>query len=205
MKMHPSSCRTGLRAPALPAALMTIVMSGLLITSPVAAAIAGSAGDPCRSSTIDAHRLHVCGSGRGEVTLEIDGQQLSVTRTEGDHVTTTVVDMDQVGRLVGDAVGEAMEAMEELQLQVRLGQDNRVDITTADGRIEVDLDQIMTQVAAAVQSGLEGVDTASWAATGPGSDVNDEELQLELARLQEEMRALRAELRRLHSRTGDAR
>jgi hypothetical protein len=175
-----------------------------MTTLPMAAAIAGPAADPTREPVTDPHRLHAGGGGRGEVTLEVDGRQLSVTRREGDHLTTTVVDMDQVGRMVGDAVGEAMVAMEDLQLQVRVGKDNRVNITTAEGEVEVDLDEIMTQVAAAVQSGLEGVDTAAWVTTGPVSAVSNEELQVELAELQEEMRALRSELRRLRDQAGSA-
>ena len=174
-------------SPALPAlALILILLAGV--------ATAGPAADPVRESVRDAHRIKVCGGGRGEVTLLVNGQQLEVTNRDGDHVTTTVIDMDQVGRLVGDAMGEAMAALEDLQLQVRVGQDNRVNITTADRVIEVDLDQIMNQVAAAVETGLEDIDTETWAT----NDARDEEqLQSELADLQEEMRALRAELRRL--------
>ena len=189
MQKHPRTFRTG---------LLALLLSSL----PMAAVIAGPAVDPARESVKDVPRLLACGGDRGEVTLEVDGQQLSVTHREGERVTTTLVDMDQIGRLVGDAVGEAMGAMEDLQLQVRMGQDNRVNLTTTEGRIEVDLNAIMTQVAAAVQSGLEGVDTAAWAAVGPGSTVSDEELQVELAELQAEMRALRSELRRLHDQTG---
>lgn len=191
MKMHPRSFRTG---------LLAVLMTAL----PMAVANAGPAADPSRESVRDPHHLRVSGCGRGEVTLEVDGQQLSVTRREGDHVTTTVVDMDQVGRMVGDAVGEAMVAMEELQLQVRMGKDNRVNIATAEGQVEVDIDEILTQVAAAVQSGLEGVDTGAWVATGPGNVVSDEDLHVELAELQEEMRALRSELRRLRDQAGSA-
>jgi len=197
MKLHPSSFRTGL-------------VAVLMTTLPMAAAIAGPAVDPSGKPVTDPHRLHAGGGSRGDVTLEVDGRQLSVTRREGDRVTTTVVDMDQVGRMVGDAVGEAMVAVEELQLQVRVGKDNRVNITTAEGEVEVDLDEIMAQVAAAVRSGLEGVDTAAWATVGPGSAgsavsaVSEEELQVELAELQEEMRALRSELRRLRDQAASA-
>lgn len=169
--------------PVLPAAMLWAAL-----------AAAAPQADPARESIKDPHRVRICGGGKGEVTLQVDGSQLEVTRREGERVTTTVIDMDEVGRLVGDAVGEAMAAMEDLQLQVRLGQDNRLDITTADGMVEVDLDQIMSQVAAAVQVGLDGIDTATWASAGPRDEA---QLQSELADLQEEMRALREELRRL--------
>lgn len=196
MKMHLRSRRDSLRAPLLLAIALT--------TLPMAAALAGPNADPACVSAPDPHPVHACGSSRGGVTLEVDGEQLSVTHHDGDHATTTVVDLDQIGRLVGDAVGEAMVAMEDLQLQVRLGQDNRVDIATADGQFEVDLDQIMKQLAAALQSGLEDIDTATWTASGPGPAASDEDLRLELAELQQEMSALRAELRRMRKPAGGA-
>ena len=208
MKMHPISCRAGLRAPSLPAALLSILLSTLL----VGAAIAGPSDkpsvdpsvDPPRESVKDPHPSHDCENGRGGVTFEVDGEQLSVTHHQGDHVTTTIVDLDQIGRLVGDAVGEAKVAMEDLQLQVRLGQDNRVNIATAEGQFEVDLDQIMTQVAAGVRSGLQDIDTATWTSTDSGTAVSEEDLQVELAELQKEMRALRLELGNLRDPAGGA-
>ena len=159
-----------------------------------AVAIAAPQADPAPDSVKDPHRIRTCGTGKGEVTLQVDGSQLEVTRREGDHVTTTLIDMDSMGQLVGDALDQALAAMDDLQLQVRLGQDNRLDITTADGFVQVDLDQIMSQVATAVQTGLEGIDTATWTAAGPR---DEQELQRELEDLQAEMRALRQELRRL--------
>jgi hypothetical protein len=212
MKMHPLSCRAGLRAPSLPVALLSILLSTLLVGTaiagpPVNPSVDPSVGppvDPPCESVKDPHPSHDCESGRGGVTFEVDGEQLSVTRHHGDNVTTTVVDLDQIGRLVGDAVGEAKVAMEDLQLQVRLGQDNRVNIATAEGQFEVDLDQIMTQVAAAVRSGLQDVDTATWTASDSGTAVSDEDLQVELAELKKEMRALRLELGRLRDPAGSA-
>lgn len=179
-------------------ALMPLL--SLLWILPAAAAGAGTADAPARDQARDPQRLCI-GSGRGEVTLEVDGQQISVTHRDGERTTTTVVDMDQVATLVGDALGEAMAAMQDLQLQVRVGQDNRVNIQTSDREVEVDLDQIMAQVAAAVQSGMQGIDTATWAAqldAGAAAGGGDQaQLQRELADLQDEMRALRKELQRL--------
>jgi hypothetical protein len=157
-------------------------------------AAAAPHADPARGSVTDPHRVRIFGNGKGVVTLQVDGSQLEVTRREGDQVTTTVIDMDAMGHLVGDALHGALAAMDDLQVQVRLGQDNRLDITTVDGFVQVDLDRIMSQVAVAVRTGLEGIDTATWAATGPRGE---QALQLELEDLQAEMRALREELRRL--------
>lgn len=165
------------------------------------AALAAPTPDPTRESVRDPHRVRTCATGKGVVALQLDGSQLEVTRREGDQVKTTVIDMDAMGRLVGDALDEALAAMEDLQLQVRVGQDNRLDITTADGFVQVDLDQIMSQVAAAVHAGLDGIDTATWATTGPRDEAA---LQRELADLQAEMSALREELRRLRDSAPEA-
>lgn len=200
MKKHPLSCRTGRRTVFLPAILVAMLVAMPLAILPPAAASA----DPSCESAKDPHTLGACGSGHGGVTFEVDGEQLSVTHHDGDHVTTTVVDLDQIGRLVGDAVGEARVAMEDLQLQVRLGQDNRLNIATAEGQFEVDLDQIMTQVAAVVRSGLQDIDTTTWTSTGPATAASEEDLQRELAELQQEMRALRVELGRLRGPAGSA-
>ena len=88
--------------PPLPVlALILVLLAGV--------ATAGPAAVPLRESVRDAHRIKVCGGGRGEVTLLANGQQLEVTNRDGDHVTTTVIDMDQVGRLVGDAVRRGVD------------------------------------------------------------------------------------------------
>lgn len=133
----------------------------------------------------------------GDVKIEMNGRQMTVTAREDGKVTTTVVDLDQVGDIVEGAVGEAMTALKDMQLQVRVGQDNRVDVSTADGNYQVDLDAIMTEVAAAVQSGLKDIDTEEWTSHGPRDARDEAELRKELGALQKEMRALREELRRL--------
>lgn len=188
----------GLRTLARP-----VLLSFLLIL-PAAGAGAGPAAAPARDSARDPQRLNI-GSSRGEVTLEVDGQQISVTRRDGERTTTTIVDMDQIASLVGDALGEAVAAMQDLQMQVRIGQDNRVNIQTSDREVEVDLDQIMAQVATAVQSGLQGLDSGSWAvqwdADAPQAGHDQAQLQRELADLQDEMRALRKELQRLRDQS----
>lgn len=190
-RLHPSR----LSAPAVRrrrSSILAVAVATACLSA--AAALAASAPDPVRESVKDPHRVRTCATGKGVVTLQLDGSQLEVTRREGDRVTSTVIDMDAMGRLVGDALDEALAAMEDLQLQVRVGQDNRLDITTADGFVQVDLDQIMSQVGAAVRAGMDGIDTATWAAAGPR---DEEALQRELADLQAEMSALREELRRL--------
>lgn len=135
----------------------------------------------------------------GDVKIDMDGHRMTVIATEDGKVTTTVVDLEQVGDLVGDAVKQAMDALKDTQLQVRVGQDNRIDVSTADGTTEVDLDAIMADVAKAVQAGLEEIDTGDWSSHGPRDARDEAELRKELADLQKEMRGLREELHHLQS------
>ncbi len=122
---------------------------------------------------------------------------MTIDTRDGDRVETTVVDLEEIGQAVGEAVAGAMAALDELQVQVRVGQDNRVNVRTADGACEVDLDRIASDVAHAVRTGLHDVDTAAWTTTGAAARDDEEALRAELLALQDEMRALRAELRRL--------
>ncbi len=145
------------------------------------------------------HAGHGESGDHGNVKIEMDGGKMTVTSKEDGKVTTTVVDLDQVG----DAVGEAMTALKDMQLQVRVGQDNRVDVSTDDGTYQVDIDRIVTQVAAALQAGLKDadrdIDTHSWTSHGPRDARDEAELRRELADLQKEMSGLREELHRLNA------
>lgn len=149
-----------------------------------------------------ARSRHADAGDHGDVKIEVNGRQMTVTAKEDGKETTTVVDLDQVGQIVEGAVGEAMTALKDLQLQVRVGQDNRVDVATTEGSYQVDLDAIMAEVARAVQTGLDDIDTGDWTSHGPRDARDEAELRRELADLQKEMRGLREELRRLD--TGDA-
>lgn len=143
------------------------------------------------------HARHGDGGDHGDVKIEMNGRQMTVTSREDGKLTTTVVDLDQVGDIVEGAVGEAMTALKDLQLQVRVGQDNRIDVDTTDGSYQVDLDAIMSEVARAVETGLKDIDTQEWTSHGPRDARDEAELRRELADLQKEMRGLREELRRL--------
>ncbi len=133
----------------------------------------------------------------GDVTVRVDDGSLTIASRDGDRVETTVVDLDQIGQIVGEAVAGAMAALDDLQVQVRVGQDNRVNVSSANGACEVDINRIATGVAAAVRSGLHDVDTEGWTSTGPAARDDEEALRAELLALQDEMRALRSELHRL--------
>lgn len=111
-----------------------------------------------------------------------------------------VIDMDAVSAIVDEAmegVGEALAELEDMQFQMHLGQDNRLNLSYEDTTFELDLDQVMSQVAVAVEAGLADLDTEDWAYERDRWDDADEaELRRELENLKEEMHELKKELRR---------
>jgi len=104
----------------------------------------------------------VRGDGDAEVTVSLEQGTLTVTSIENGEESTHIVDLEAVGLLVADAVDETLVGMgdmfaglQNLQLQCRLGQDNRLNLSCDDTEFELDLDQVMAQVASAVQTGLQ--------------------------------------------------
>ncbi len=140
-----------------------------------------------------------------EITVSLSDGSLTVISREDGKTTTRIVDLDTVGLLAADAVDEAMLGMagvfaelQEMQLQCRLGQDNRLNLSYNDTEFELDLDQVMAQVASAVQLGLQEIDASEWASSRDRWEtVSDDEMRDELESLKTEMEALRAELRNL--------
>ena len=112
-----------------------------------------------------------------------------------------VIDMEHIHGIVSEAMAgldETLAELEDMQLQVRLGQDNRLDLSFDDTTFELDLDQIMAQVAAAVQVGFDEFHTESWTRSHDRwSHASEDDLRAELEDLQQEMKELRRELRKL--------
>ena len=56
-----------------------------------------------------------------------------------------------------EGLDEVMAELQDMQLEVRLGKDNNLNLSYEDTTFELDLDEILTQVAAAVQVGFDQV------------------------------------------------
>jgi len=121
-----------------------------------------------------------------------------IIHDDGEEV---VIEMEAVHELVAEAMSgldEVMEELEEMQLQVRLGQDNRLNLSYDDTTFELDLDQIMAQVAVAVQAGFNQIDTDDWTRSSDRWEVSTEsDLRRELKDLQREKKKLRRELKKV--------
>ena len=124
--------------------------------------------------------------------------QVIIVGDDGEELT---IDMEAVHEIMAEAMeglDEIMEELDDMQLQVRLGKDNRLDLSYDDTTFELDLDQIMTQVAVAVQSGFDQIHTEDWTdSRDRWSNVSEDDLRQELDDLQKEMKELRREFRKI--------
>lgn len=118
-----------------------------------------------------------------------------------------VIEMDEVQAIVDEAMeglDEVMAELQDMQLEVRLGQDNNLNLSYEDTTFELDLDQILAQVSAAVQVGFDQVHTEDWThSSNRWSNVSEDDLRDELKDLQREMKELRRELREIKNSDED--
>jgi hypothetical protein len=125
----------------------------------------------------------------------------------GDDGEEIFIEMEAVHEIVAEAMGgldEVMAELEDMQFQVRLGQDNRLDLSYDDTTFELDLDQIMSQVAVAVQAGFENIHTEDWTNShNRWEATSEDDLRRELNNLQKEMKELRRELRKIRDSDED--
>ena len=116
----------------------------------------------------------------------------------GDDDREIIIEMEAVQEIVAEALtglDEVMAELEDMQFQVRLGKDNRLDLSYEDTTFELDLDQIMSQVALAVQAGFDQIETDDWTHSHDRwSDSSEADLRRELEDLAKEMKELRREL-----------
>lgn len=112
-----------------------------------------------------------------------------------------VIDMEAVNEIVAEAMegmDDVLAELEDMQFQMHLGRDNRLNLSYDDTTFEMDLDQIMAQVGVALEAGLAGIHTEDWTYSRDRWDSADEqELRRELDKLKEEMRELKRELKKV--------
>jgi len=137
-----------------------------------------------------------------EQKVSVDKGRVVIVENGGEKVVT--IDTDNLSRLIGDSVDQALgnldqvlAEMEDLQLEVRLGDDNMISVETEDEAFEVDLDIIFREVGNALETAFEDLDTAGW--TGHyhvDGDASSEDLEQKLRELKKELRRLQDELDR---------
>ena len=127
-----------------------------------------------------------------------DDTKVIIIEHDGDEM---IIEMDEVQAIVDEAMegfDEVMAELQDMQLEVRLGKDNNLNLSYEDTTFELDLDQILAQVSAAVQMGFDQVHTENWTRTSDRwSNVSEDDLRGELEDLQKEMKELRRELQKI--------
>jgi len=129
-----------------------------------------------------------------------DDSKVIIIVDDGEELTIEMGDIHEIVAEAMSGLDEVMEELEDMQLQVRLGKDNRLDLSYEDTTFELDLDQIMAQVTMAVQSGFDQIHTEDWTDSHDRwSNVSEDDLRQELDDLQKEMKELRRELRKIRN------
>lgn len=126
-----------------------------------------------------------------------DESRIVVVQDDGREITIDMVAVNEIVNGAMEGVAEVLAEMEDMQFQMHLGRDNRLNLSYDETTFELDLDQIMAQVAVALEAGLEGLDTDEWTdSRDRWSEADDAELRRELDKLKDEMRELKRELRK---------
>lgn len=131
----------------------------------------------------------------GEITIEsADGQQMIMLDSgsiEGLIAETLDVTMDGLQDVISE--------LDDMQLEVRLGEDNQLSFATEDQMWEMNLDVIFSELGSVLESAFDGVETDDWAGHYHfnDDDLEEEELADELERLRNELENLKQELNQL--------
>ena len=140
----------------------------------------------------------------------VDGV-LELRQGEGDE-EVVVVNVEALGATLSDLVAEVMGKvrdslveLDDLELAVRLDSDQRLEIETVDNCLSFDLEAVMAEVGAALETAFAQVEfDLGDLPDRVRSDVTvDPELRRELRRLQEQMRGLADDLRWSQRRISD--
>lgn len=149
------------------------------------------------------HSLIVIGNKNGDTSLVYEDGRLTITTRDGDDVTTRMMDMEAMSLIAADIADEVMSDLgnvladlDDMQLQIRVGQDNRLNVSFDESEFELDLDAIMSQVALAMKTGFLEFNTSEWTSHEDRDDISDDELRAELHDLKVEIRELRREIER---------
>ena len=157
------------------------VACGILLLAAAAAAAADK--DPS---------VIVVGDDGQTLSIDLDGGELTIVTEDGDGTCVRIVDLEQVGLLVKDGLEGAFAALRDMQLDVHMGQDNRLNFSHGDETVEVDVDAIIGEVHRALGD-LSALDTSGWAGVHDRERSTDE-LRAELRALQREVQKLQREL-----------
>ena len=131
----------------------------------------------------------------GEITIESDdGQQVIMLDT--DRMGKILSETLEISR---DGLQDVLAELDEMQLEIKLGNDNQLSLATREQMWEVNLDVIFDELGSVLETAFDDLDTDDWAGhySFEDEDNNEEELEAELDRLKDELKELRRELQYL--------
>ena len=190
---------------------LLIVLLAVGVIFPAALAVAKDKSQ--RDCQEKDHQIIIGNGDGGMLTIEKDGSELVITEGTGDDSRVTVVDIEQVGQMVGESLGGLVDLVADMQLEMRLGNDNNFTLAFDDEEIEVDFDAIFQELGEVLEGAFDEVDTGDWSShrhhrtidrtIDRTSDrighVHSDASRLELQELRRELKELKAELRRLQN------
>jgi len=131
----------------------------------------------------------------GEIIIECD---------DGDQMI--MIDADSLEDLIADSLGEAMDGvqdalaeLDEMQLEIRLGDDNQLSFETEDQMWEMNMNVFFKEIGSVLETAFDDIDSDNWSSHHHFSDedFDEEELAEELERLKDELRDLKKELEQI--------
>ena len=140
-----------------------------------------------------------------KITYE-DGQ-LTIESTDSEKMI--ILNADGMQDIIADIMHETMDGMndvmaelDEMQLEIRLGEDNQLSIETEDQMWEMNLDLIFREIGTVMETAFQDLDTDGWTThehweiESDGDEISTEKLAEELNRLKDELKELQKELQR---------
>ncbi len=145
--------------------------------------------------------ISVLSGAQAEEKITVQNGQVTIENKNSGKVL--VLDTMELERMISTTMNETMEGMgdmlaemEDMQLEIRLGQDNQLSVETEDQMFEMNLDLIFKEIGTALETAFDDVHTEQWTVHRHRHDeeFDQEELEEELEQLKEELQRLQEKL-----------
>ena len=149
----------------------------------------------------------VIGDDGDRIRIDVNDDLLTIATSDDADETVFTLDLAELNDLIRDTVDECLTTLQESQLDLRLGRDNRLQVAMDDTEFELDLDEIINQAASAATAVCSEFDADRWVDrharyADDVDDATDAELRHEIENLRREIRRLQRDLKRVReSRT----
>ena len=154
--------------------------------------------------------LVIVGDDGEHVSIKVHDSMLTVRNACDGEEEVISLDLAGLGTLLGETLVDVVDTLQETQLDIHVGRDNRIVIADAEESFTLDLDEIIAQASDAIEVACEQLDSGRWTvhsrrdhvSMGDKSDL-DRELDEEIQQLEREIQRLRQEIRRIETKRID--